>query len=67
MLKYLNSISSNRWLIMKIFGVLISFLVFFVVLSRNGGPKRQLRARTEGSGARERAFRSKTFIFSRRK
>ena len=31
MLKYLNSISSNRWLIMKIFGVLISFLVFFVV------------------------------------
>lgn len=31
LLKYLNSISSNRWLIMKIFGVLISFLVFFVV------------------------------------
>ena len=31
LLKYLNRISSNRWLIMKIFGVLISFLVFFVV------------------------------------
>lgn len=30
LLKYMNSISSNRWLIMKIFGVLISFLVFFV-------------------------------------
>jgi len=24
-------VSSNRWLIMKIFGVLISFLVFFIV------------------------------------
>ena len=31
LLKYMNSISSNRWLIMKIFGVLISFLVFFIV------------------------------------
>ena len=31
LLKYLNRISSNRWLIMKIFAVLISFLVFFVV------------------------------------
>ena len=31
LLKYLNSVSSNRWLIMKIFGVLISFLVFFIV------------------------------------
>ena len=31
LLKYMNSMSSNRWLIMKIFGVLISFLVFFVV------------------------------------
>ena len=31
LLKYMNSISSNRWLIMKIFGVLIYFLVFFVV------------------------------------
>jgi syntaxin 5 len=31
LLKYLNRISSNRWLIMKIFGVLIFFLTFFVV------------------------------------
>mmetsp|Transcript_699 Transcript_699/g.1675 ORF Transcript_699/g.1675 Transcript_699/m.1675 type:complete len:91 (+) Transcript_699:336-608(+) len=31
LLKYLNAISSNRWLIMKIFAVLVVFLVFFVV------------------------------------
>ena len=31
LLKYLNSISSNRWLIMKIFFVLMVFLVVFVV------------------------------------
>ncbi|DBA67348.1 TPA: hypothetical protein ACH3X2_001642 [Trebouxia sp. C0005] len=31
LLKYLNSISSNRWLIMKIFFVLMLFLVVFVV------------------------------------
>uniref|UniRef100_A0A061QP88 Syntaxin 5 n=1 Tax=Tetraselmis sp. GSL018 TaxID=582737 RepID=A0A061QP88_9CHLO len=31
LLKYLNTISSNRWLIMKIFAVLVVFLVFFVV------------------------------------
>lgn len=31
LLKYLNTISSNRWLIMKIFAVLMVFLVFFVV------------------------------------
>eukprot|EP00873_Tetraselmis_striata_P038284 jgi/Tetstr1/458548/TSEL_044951.t1 len=31
LLKYLNSISSNRWLIMKIFAVLMIFMVFFVV------------------------------------
>lgn len=31
LLKYLNSISSNRWLIMKIFFVLMMFLVIFVV------------------------------------
>lgn len=31
LLKYLNSISSNRWLIMKIFFVLMLFLVAFVV------------------------------------
>ncbi|KAG0619747.1 hypothetical protein M758_4G161900 [Ceratodon purpureus] len=31
LLKYLNSISSNRWLILKIFMVLITFLLIFVV------------------------------------
>lgn len=31
LLKYLNSISSNRWLIMKVFMVLMVFLVLFVV------------------------------------
>ena len=31
LLKYLNSISSNRWLIMKIFFVLMISLVVFVV------------------------------------
>ena len=31
LLKYLSSISSNRWLIMKIFFVLMVFLVVFVV------------------------------------
>ena len=43
LLKYLNSVSSNRWLIMKIFGVLISFLVFFIVFiarRQRGGAER---------------------------
>ena len=31
LLKYLNSISSNRWLIMKIFFVLMVFMIIFVV------------------------------------
>jgi syntaxin 5 len=31
LLKYLNSISSNRWLIIKIFFVLVVFLLVFVV------------------------------------
>jgi syntaxin 5 len=31
LLKYLNSISSNRWLIIKIFFVLLAFLLIFVV------------------------------------
>lgn len=31
LLKYLNSISSNRWLIMKVFFVLLVFLVIFIV------------------------------------
>ncbi|KAK4485859.1 hypothetical protein RD792_008507 [Penstemon davidsonii] len=30
LLKYLNSISSNRWLMIKIFGVLIFFLMIFL-------------------------------------
>lgn len=31
LLRYLNTISSNRWLFMKIFAVLVVFLVIFVV------------------------------------
>ena len=31
LLKYLNNISSNRWLIIKIFFVLIVFLLIFVI------------------------------------
>lgn len=31
LLKYLNSISSNRWLIIRIFMVLAIFLIFFIV------------------------------------
>jgi syntaxin 5 len=31
LLKYFDRMSSNRWLIMKIFAVLIAFLVFFMV------------------------------------
>lgn len=31
LLKYLNNISSNRWLILKIFFVLMIFMVLFVV------------------------------------
>lgn len=31
LLKYLRSVSSNRWLIMKVFAVLMVFLVIFVV------------------------------------
>ena len=31
LLKYLNSISSNRWLVMKVFAVLLVFLIIFVV------------------------------------
>jgi len=30
LLKYLNSISSNRWLLMKIFFVLMVFLTIFI-------------------------------------
>lgn len=31
LLKYLKSISSNRWLMMKVFFVLMVFLIFFMV------------------------------------
>lgn len=31
LLRYLRSVSSNRWLMLKIFGVLLAFFVFFVV------------------------------------
>ena len=30
-LKYFQSVSNNRWLMIKIFGVLIFFFIFFVV------------------------------------
>ena len=30
LLRYMNSISSNRWLVMKIFAILMVFLVIFV-------------------------------------
>ena len=30
LLKYMNSISSNRWLVMKVFGVLLFFLFVFI-------------------------------------
>ena len=31
LLKYLNTISSNRWLVMKVLAVLMAFMMFFVV------------------------------------
>ncbi|KAF5828235.1 hypothetical protein DUNSADRAFT_18004 [Dunaliella salina] len=31
LLKYLNTISSNRWLVLKVFGVLLFFLIFFIM------------------------------------
>ncbi len=33
LLKYLNTISSNRWLVMKIFGILMVFLVVFMFIA----------------------------------
>jgi syntaxin 5 len=33
LLKYLNSISSNRWLAMKVFAVLLVFLVIFIFVA----------------------------------
>lgn len=31
LLKYFNNISRNRWLIIKVFGVLLAFFIFFVI------------------------------------
>lgn len=31
LLKYFQSVTSNRWLMVKIFGVLIFFFIFFVI------------------------------------
>ena len=33
LLKYLNTISSNRWLVMKIFGVLMVFMILFIFIA----------------------------------
>lgn len=33
LLKYLNTVSSNRWLVMKIFAVLMIFATIFIVIS----------------------------------
>lgn len=33
LLKYLNTISSNRWLVMKIFGILMIFATLFIFIS----------------------------------
>jgi syntaxin 5 len=31
LLKYLNTISSNRWLLLKVFGIIMLALIFFLV------------------------------------
>jgi len=31
LLKYLNTVSNNRWLVLKVFGVLMAFLLFFIM------------------------------------
>lgn len=31
LLKYLNTVSNNRWLVLKVFGVLMVFLLFFIM------------------------------------
>ena len=30
--KYYNTVSSDRWLMMKIFGILLAFFIFFIVV-----------------------------------
>jgi syntaxin 5 len=32
LLKYFQSVTSNRWLMIKVFGVLIVFFIFFIVV-----------------------------------
>jgi syntaxin 5 len=31
LVKYFHNISRNRWLMLKVFGVLLAFFIFFVV------------------------------------
>ncbi len=31
LMKYLNSISNNRWLVLKVFAVLMAFMLLFVM------------------------------------
>ena len=33
LLKYLNTVSSNRWLVLKVFGILLVFLFMFIMIS----------------------------------
>lgn len=33
LLKYLNTISSNRWLVLKVLGILMAFLIVFIMVS----------------------------------
>lgn len=39
LLKYFQSVTSNRWLMFKIFGVLIVFFIFFIVVMTWGSVK----------------------------
>jgi len=32
LLKYLNTLSSNRWLVLKVLGVLMVFLIIFIAM-----------------------------------
>lgn len=33
LLKYLQTISSNRWLVLKVFGILLAFIMLFIIVS----------------------------------
>lgn len=39
LLKYFQSVTSNRWLMFKVFGVLIVFFIFFIVVMTWGSVK----------------------------